>query len=111
MAVHRLIGPLVPRRNFNGVDDADDRRIDGAILHTRRHAGRASADNQHCLADPGVDGIDDEGKTVYAANDNDMTLSSTSNSAVGKIRRYLGTAWGGSTVCEVYFEATSQRSI
>src|SRR5262249_52308242 len=41
-----------------GVDDADDRGVDRTVLHARRHAGGAAADDQHGLADAGVDRVD-----------------------------------------------------
>lgn len=54
----------------------------------------------------GVTGVTDEGSTVYASDDNTFTLSSTNNSAIGKIVR-----WISSTKCIVAFEALSVRSI
>lgn len=76
---------------------------DGAVQVRRRAKG--------LVVKPvtGVDGIDDIGKAVYAANDNDLTLASTGGSLMGKVHRYLGADFGGSTVCEVYFEATSHQ--
>src|SRR5574337_60984 len=50
--------------------------------------------------------VADEGSTVYASDDDTFTLTSTSNTAIGKITRYIS----GTTV-EVYFEASSFRSI
>ena len=40
------------------VDDPDDGRVDRAILQTRRHPCRAAADDEHRLADAGIDGVD-----------------------------------------------------
>jgi len=54
----------------------------------------------------GVTGVTDEGSTVYASDDDTFTLSSTGNSAIGKIIRYVT----GTTVI-VAFEAVSRRSI
>ena len=54
----------------------------------------------------GVTAVTDEGATVYASDDDTFTLTSTSNSAIGKITRYIS----GTTV-EVYFEASSFRSL
>ncbi|MCX5712120.1 MAG: cytoplasmic protein [Candidatus Omnitrophica bacterium] len=54
----------------------------------------------------GVTAVTDEGSTVYASDDNVFTLSSTSNSAIGKIVRYIS-----GTKCIVAFEAASVRSI
>jgi len=58
------------------------------------------------LSVTGVTGVTDEGSTVYASDDNTFTLSSTSNSAIGKIIRYVT----GTTVI-VAFEAVTMRSI
>jgi len=58
------------------------------------------------LAVTGVTAVTDEGSTVYAADDNDFTLTSTSNTAIGKVVRYIS-----GTRVEVYFEAASYRSI
>lgn len=58
------------------------------------------------LSVTGVTGITDEGSTVYASDDNTFTLSSTGNSAVGKIIRYRT----GTRVI-VAFEAVTMRSI
>ena len=44
--------------HLDGVDDADDGGVDRAVLQARRHARRAAADDQHRLADAGVDGVD-----------------------------------------------------
>src|SRR5688572_21301912 len=49
---------LIACGDFDRVDDADDRGIDGTVLHAGRHAGRAAADDEHRLANAGVDGID-----------------------------------------------------
>lgn len=58
------------------------------------------------LSVAGVTAVTDEGSTVYASDDDTFTLTSTSNSAIGKIVRYIS----GTTV-EVYFEASSFRSL
>src|SRR5574340_429737 len=58
------------------------------------------------LSVAGVTAVTDEGSTVYASDDDTFTLTSTSNTAIGKITRYIS----GTTV-EVYFEASSFRSI
>lgn len=54
----------------------------------------------------GVTAVTDVGSTVYMSDDNVFTLSSTSNSSIGKIIR-----WISSTSCVVAFEAVSLRSI
>ena len=47
-----------PADDFHGVDDADDGRVDRAVLQAGRHAGGAAADDEDGLADTGVDGVD-----------------------------------------------------
>lgn len=54
----------------------------------------------------GVTAVTDEGSTVYASDDDTFTLTSTSNSPIGKIVR-----WISGTKCVVAFEAASLRSI
>lgn len=54
----------------------------------------------------GVTGVGDEGSTVYASDDNTFTLTSSGNSAIGKVARHIS----GTSVL-VYFEAVSMRSI
>ena len=44
--------------HLDGVDDADDGRVDRAILHTGRHPRRAAADDEDSLAEARIDGID-----------------------------------------------------
>ena len=41
-----------------GVDDADDGGVDRTVLQAGRHARGAAADDEHGLADAGVDGVD-----------------------------------------------------
>src|SRR5262245_36546597 len=51
----------VPGSGFvelDGVDHADDGGVDGAILHPRRHARRAAADDEDGVAHAGVDRVD-----------------------------------------------------
>lgn len=54
----------------------------------------------------GVTGVGDVGDPVYASDDNTFTLTSTSNSAIGKVHRHES-----GTRCVVYFESVSNRSI
>lgn len=58
------------------------------------------------LAVTGVSGVADVGATVYASDDDTFTLSSTSNTAIGKIVRHVS-----STTVMVRFEAAQVRSI
>src|SRR5262245_26047999 len=77
--VRRLLCPLWMFRRFlcsrwtlfaevDRVDDADDRGIDGTILHAGRHPRGTAADDEHRLADAGIDGVNgDEISTLEAA--------------------------------------------
>ena len=58
------------------------------------------------LSVAGVTGVSDEGSAVYASDDNTFTLTSTANSPIGKVARFIS----GTTVL-VYFEAAALRSI
>lgn len=58
------------------------------------------------LSVTGVASADDVGQTVYASDDDTFTLTSTSNTAIGKVAR-----WVSGTTCVVYFEAGYSRSI
>src|SRR6267142_6330341 len=51
---------LVPRCDFHRVNDADDRGIDGTVLHSRRHPRGAAADDEHRFADSGVHRVDSD---------------------------------------------------
>lgn len=53
------------------------------------------------------DNIDDYGIAIYASDDDTFTTASTSNSAIGKFKRYDS----ASGKCLVSFEAVSKRSI
>ena len=48
----------ISRVTVHGVDDADDGGVHRAVLQAGRHPRRAAADDQHGLADAGVDGVD-----------------------------------------------------
>lgn len=54
----------------------------------------------------GVASADDVGQTVYASDDNAFTLTSSGNSAIGKVAR-----WISGTQCVVYFEGVQLRSL
>lgn len=59
------------------------------------------------LAVTGVTGVlSDIGATVYASSDNDFTLTSTSNTAIGKVARIES-----GTTCLVTYESADLRSI
>ncbi len=95
--------PLVAGDNFSGmaVKKADNSAgAAGAINIKVRQKGRITIDVT------GVSAVTDEGSTVYASDDNTFTLTSSGNSAIGKIIR-----WISGTKCVVAFEAVSRRSI
>jgi predicted lipid-binding transport protein (Tim44 family) len=54
----------------------------------------------------GAASADDQGATVYASDDDTFTLTSTSNTSIGKVVR-----WVSGTTCVVYFEAVALRSL
>lgn len=54
----------------------------------------------------GVAAVTDEEATVYASSDNDLTLTSSGNTPVGKIFR-----WISGTRCMVHLQAARVRSI
>src|SRR3989338_3000834 len=54
----------------------------------------------------GVASADDVGQTVYASDDDTFTLTSTGNTAIGKVAR-----WVSGTRCVVYFEGVQVRSL
>lgn len=76
-------------------------------------AGAASAKNvkvrtRGCvvLTVVGASSAADVSETVYASDDDTFTLTSASNTAIGKVSR-----WISSTTCEVAFEALPHRSL
>ena len=58
------------------------------------------------LSVTGVTAVTDEGSTVYASDDDTFTLTSSGNTAIGKIVRYIS-----GTSVEVYFQSASYRSL
>lgn len=76
-------------------------------------AGAASALNvrvrvrgQIVLSVTGVTSTADVGETVYASDDDTFTLTVGSNTAIGKVAR-----WVSGTTCVVAFEALPHRSL
>lgn len=76
-------------------------------------AGAASAKNVRVrlrgaivLPVVGAASAADVGETVYASDDDTFTLTAGSNTAIGKVSR-----WISSTTCEVEFEALQARSL
>lgn len=95
--------PLVAGDPFAGFAD---RRCDNSAGAAGAERVRVRYRGRTILSVVGVTAVTDEGATVYASDDDTFTLTSTDNSAIGKITRYIS----GTTV-EVYFEAASVRSL
>jgi len=95
--------PLVAGDDFMGFAD---RKVDntGGSNGDKRVKVRQEGDIE--IAVTGVTGVTNEGATVYASDDATYTLSSTGNSAIGKITRHVS-----GTTCIVHFQAKSRRSI
>lgn len=87
-----------------------------AVEKADNASGAASAVNVKVLASgiavltvTGVDNANDIDATVYASDDDTFTLTNTStNSAIGKVRRVISTSAG---TCEVFFQGVSSRSL
>jgi hypothetical protein len=98
-----LARPLVAQDPFMGFAE---RQCDNS-------AGAASAKNVRVrsrgfvsLPVTGAASAADQGEAVYASDDDTFTLTSTSNTPIGKVHR-----WVSSTTCIVYFESVALRSI
>ncbi len=89
-----------PFRGFAWANATNTSATDGAIDVEVRKTGEVT------LAVTGVTGVADIDDAVYASADGTFTKTATSNSAIGKIVR-----WIASTTCVVYFEGVSRRSI
>lgn len=95
--------PLVAADNFQGfaVKKADNSAgAAGAITVKIQDEGDIELDVV------GVTGITNQGATVYASDDDTFTLSSTGNSSIGKIKR-----WISGTKCIVAFQSVAKRSL
>lgn len=84
-----------------------------ALLRADNSGGAAGAAQVHVRAKgiivlnvTGVTAVTDEGSTVYAADDDTFNLTSSGNTAIGKIIRHIS-----GTQVEVAFESVSLRSI
>ena len=94
--------PLVAGDTFLGfaVAKADNSSGSASAINIRvREKGRTQ------LSVTGVTSTADVGATVYADDDNDFTLTNSSNSVIGKIVR-----WISSTNVIVAFQSAQQRS-
>jgi len=95
--------PLVAADTFSGF----------ALTQANNASGAAGATNVHVRAKGvavlnvvGVTAVTDEGSTVYASDDDTFTLTSGSNSTIGKIIRHIS-----GTQVAVAFESVSLRSL
>src|SRR5882672_4926179 len=57
--------PSLCLAEFNGVDDADNRRIHRTVLQAGRHACRTAADDEDCFADAGIHGVHGHEVTAF----------------------------------------------
>lgn len=95
--------PLVAADSFKGFAQEKADNSGGASgARTVRVLARGKA----VLNVVGVTAVTNVGATVYASDDDTFTLSSTGNSAIGKILR-----WISGTKCVVAFEDVALRSI
>lgn len=95
--------PLVAGDPFLGFAESTVDNSAGAAGDKRvrvRERGKA------VLTVVGATGVGDVGEAVYAADDDTFTLTSTNNTAIGKVARHIS-----GTTCLVYFEALAVRSI
>jgi hypothetical protein len=94
---------LVAGDEFQGfaTKKADNSSGDAAAINVR-------VKKKGCIQLPvtGVSGVTDVGDTVYASADGTFTLTSSGNSAIGKIIRYIS-----STTVVVAFEGVAERSV
>lgn len=95
--------PLVAADPFLGFAEC---KVDNSTGAAGDKSVRVRVRGQIVLAVTGVTGVGDVGEVVYASDDDTFTLTSTSNTAVGKVARYIS----GTTVV-VAFEALPHRSI
>ena len=92
--------PLVAADPFAGFAQSQADNSAGAINVRVKPYGRI------VLSVTGVTAVTDEGSTVYASDDDTFTLTSSGNTAIGKIVRYIS-----GTSVEVYFQSASYRSL
>jgi hypothetical protein len=95
--------PLVAADPFLGFAES---KVDNSAGAAGDKNVRVKTCGQIVLSVTGVTGVGDVGEAVYASDDDTFTLTSTSNTAIGKVARYIS---GTSVV--VAFEALPQRSI
>jgi hypothetical protein len=95
--------PLVAADPFLGFAES---KVDNSAGAAGDKNVRVRVRGQIVLSVTGVTGVGDVGETVYASDDDTFTLTSTSNTAIGKVARYIS-----GTAVVVAFEALPHRSI
>lgn len=95
--------PLVAGDSFAGIAQA---KVDNSVGANGAKNVRVLEIGKMEVVVTGVTGVTNVGATVYASDDDTFTLSSTSNSPIGKIIRHVS-----STTCVVAFQAVSRRSL
>jgi hypothetical protein len=98
-----LARPLAAADPFLGFAE---RRADNSAGAASAARVRVRVRGQVVLAVAGVSSAADVSETVYASDDDTFTLTSTSNTAIGKVSR-----WISGTSCVVAFEALPFRSL
>jgi hypothetical protein len=98
-----LAQPLVAQDPFMGFCV---RKADNSAGAASAIKARIMTKGRVVLAVTGVSSAADVGEPVYASDDDTFTLTSTNNTAIGKVVR-----WISSTTCVVAFEAVDDRSI
>lgn len=92
--------PLTAGDDFLGISEGqvNNNPTGGAASGARNVRIYEKGFVQHAVT--GVDGVDDIGAIVYASDDQTLTLTSTSNTAIGRVARHIT-----STTCVVYFQS------
>lgn len=104
-AVSSVIGyvkPLVTGESFRGfaIEEVNNAGANGDRDVLVRPEGEVE------ITVEGVDGVDDEGKTVHASDDGTFTLTVGSNVPIGKVSRHVE-----GERCFVFFQAAERQSL
>lgn len=101
------VRPLVAGDDYWGISQGECNNSGGALA-----AKSAMVEREGLVFDDvaGVTDITSEGATVYASDDNTLTLTQGSNSEVGKVEQYLGSQpEHGASHCAVRFFGVGTR--
>lgn len=97
--------PLVAADPFWGISvKKKDNTAAGAAAGDK--SVRVKEEGYIVMAVTGASAVSDKDSTVYASDDNTLTLTSSGNSTFGKVHR-----WVSGTICVVHFQSVSQRSL